>query len=79
MKSKRPYDAIHIRNGEIAMKEKAEEGNGKAKLKGKEYEKEVRRLQAKLCHLQAWVKQKGLRVMVLFEGRDGAGKGGGGR
>jgi polyphosphate kinase len=76
MKSKRPHDAIHMGNGEIAMKEKAQEGNGKAKLKGKEYEKEVRRLQAKLCHLQAWVKHKGLRVMVLFEGRDGAGKGG---
>ena len=58
------------------VKEKLPEGNGKAKLKGKEYEKELRRLQAKLCHLQAWVKHKGLRVMVLFEGRDGAGKGG---
>ena len=58
------------------VKEKLPEGNGKAKLKGKEYEKEIRRLQAKLCDLQAWVKHKGLRVMVLFEGRDGAGKGG---
>lgn len=42
----------------------------------KAYEKELRRLQAELCHLQAWVKAKGLRVMVIFEGRDGAGKGG---
>src|SRR5512134_3554939 len=46
------------------------------KLGGKEYEKEVRRLQAELCTLQDWVKHKGLRVIVLFEGRDGAGKGG---
>ena len=46
------------------------------KLKGKEYEKELRRLQAELCTLQAWVKDKGLRVIVVFEGRDGAGKGG---
>jgi polyphosphate kinase 2 len=46
------------------------------KLKGKKYEKELRRLQAELCHLQAWVKHKGLRVIVIFEGRDGAGKGG---
>jgi len=46
------------------------------KLGGKEYEKEVRRLQAELCTLQAWVKHKGLRVIVIFEGRDGAGKGG---
>jgi polyphosphate kinase 2 len=45
-------------------------------MKGKEYEKEVRRLQAELCKLQEWVKYRGLRIMVLFEGRDGAGKGG---
>jgi len=50
--------------------------NDKPKLKRKEYEKELRRLQAELCHLQAWVKEKGLRVIVVFEGRDGAGKGG---
>ena len=42
----------------------------------KAYEKELLRLQVELCHLQAWVKEKGLRVIVLFEGRDGAGKGG---
>ena len=51
-------------------------GDGKAKLKRKPYERELRRLQAELCHLQAWVKHKGLRVIVIFEGRDGAGKGG---
>jgi polyphosphate kinase 2 len=48
----------------------------KPKLKRKQYDKELRRLQAELCHLQAWVKHKGLRVIVIFEGRDGAGKGG---
>jgi polyphosphate kinase 2 (PPK2 family) len=47
-----------------------------SKLTGKQYEKELRRLQAELCALQAWVKAKGLRVIVVFEGRDGAGKGG---
>jgi polyphosphate kinase 2 len=46
------------------------------KLKTKKYEKELRRLQAELCRLQEWVKDKGLRVLVVFEGRDGAGKGG---
>src|SRR5881394_1350724 len=46
------------------------------KLKGKKYEKELRKLQADLCHLQDWVKLKGLRVIIIFEGRDGAGKGG---
>jgi polyphosphate kinase len=45
-------------------------------LKRKKYEKEMRRLQAELCKLQDWVKHKGLRVIVLFEGRDAAGKGG---
>ena len=42
----------------------------------KDYEKNLRRLQAKLCELQAWVKYKGLRAIVVFEGRDAAGKGG---
>jgi polyphosphate kinase 2 len=46
------------------------------KLKAKKYEKELRKLQAELCRLQDWVKHKGLRVIILFEGRDGAGKGG---
>jgi polyphosphate kinase 2 len=47
-----------------------------AKMKRKEFEKELQKLQAKLCVLQDWVKDKGLRVIVLFEGRDAAGKGG---
>ena len=42
----------------------------------KEYAKELERLQVELCKLQEWVKHKGLRVIVVFEGRDGAGKGG---
>ncbi|MGO9832299.1 MAG: polyphosphate kinase 2 [Myxococcaceae bacterium] len=45
-------------------------------LSGKEYVKELRRLQRELCQLQAWVKHKGLKVVIVFEGRDGAGKGG---
>ena len=46
------------------------------KMKAKKYEKELRKLQTELCRLQEWVKLKGLRVMVIFEGRDAAGKGG---
>jgi polyphosphate kinase len=42
----------------------------------KEYLKELRKLQVQLCKLQEWVKYKGLRVILVFEGRDGAGKGG---
>jgi polyphosphate kinase 2 len=47
-----------------------------AKLKRKKFEKELVKLQARLCVLQDWVKEKGLRVIVIFEGRDAAGKGG---
>jgi len=46
------------------------------KLKRKKYEKELLKLQAKLCAVQEWVKAKGERVIVVFEGRDAAGKGG---
>src|SRR6187401_3146373 len=47
-----------------------------AKLKDKKFLKELLKLQEKLCILQEWVKAKGLRVIVIFEGRDAAGKGG---
>ena len=56
---------------EKQTKSKDEEG-----LNRKSYEKELRRLQGELCKLQDWVKYKGLRVIVVFEGRDAAGKGG---
>ncbi len=46
------------------------------KMKRKEYEKELRKLQTELCRLQDWVVHKGLRVIIVFEGRDAAGKGG---
>jgi polyphosphate kinase len=45
-------------------------------MKRAAYEKELKKLQVKLCHLQDWVKEAGLRVVIIFEGRDGAGKGG---
>ena len=47
-----------------------------SKLKRKDYDKELGKLQAKLCYLQDWVKEKGHRVIIVFEGRDAAGKGG---
>ncbi len=46
------------------------------KMKRKDYEKELRKLQLQLCHLQEWVKAKKLKVIIIFEGRDAAGKGG---
>ena len=45
-------------------------------MKTAKYEKALRKLQVELCYLQDWVKAKGLRVIIIFEGRDGAGKGG---
>jgi len=46
------------------------------KLRGKFYEEELERLQVELVKLQEWIKHKGLKVVVVFEGRDAAGKGG---
>jgi len=46
------------------------------RMKRKKYEKELQKLQTELCRLQQWVVRAGLRVIVVFEGRDAAGKGG---
>ncbi|MDS4040963.1 MAG: polyphosphate kinase 2, partial [Candidatus Competibacter sp.] len=46
------------------------------KLKTKDYERELAKLHVELVKLQEWVKHKGLKVCIVFEGRDGAGKGG---
>jgi polyphosphate kinase 2 len=53
---------------------KADEKNGK--MDRKAYEKALRKLQVELCQLQDWVKATGARVIIVFEGRDAAGKGG---
>ena len=45
-----------------------------ALMKRKAYEEELKRLQTELCKLQDWIKHKGLRVVVVFEGRDAAGR-----
>ncbi len=54
----------------------ADKESKRKKLKTKTYLKEMARLQEKLCTLQEWVKDKGARAIVIFEGRDAAGKGG---
>lgn len=60
---------------------KAEDGKS-AETKGSEvrsggnYAKELARLQEEIAHLQAWVKKTGARIVIVFEGRDAAGKGG---
>ena len=66
--AKRP---IKARKAENEMSSEAQD-----KLGGKEYEQELARVHGELVKLQLWVVAKGLKVVVLFEGRDGAGKGG---
>jgi polyphosphate kinase len=58
-----------------AKVEKAKAG-GNGALSGKEYASELKKLHVELVRLQEWVKHKGLKVCIVFEGRDGAGKGG---
>src|ERR1700740_3281220 len=56
--------------------EKNDQLTADGKLKRKEYERELARLHVELVKLQQWVVHKGLKVCIVFEGRDGAGKGG---
>ena len=53
----------------------ADNSNSK-KMKRKEYEKQLQKLQVELCRLQDWVKAEGAKIIIVFEGRDAAGKGG---
>ena len=55
---------------------RASKSAAKEPMNRKDYDKALRKLQVELCALQEWVKHKGLRVVVVFEGRDAAGKGG---
>ena len=48
----------------------------KPKLKRKEFEQQLAKLEAELVKLQLWVQHKGLKIVIVFEGRDAAGKGG---
>ena len=57
-------------------KERSKSGSNPEKMSGKEYEKKLEKLQVELCHLQDWVRETGARVVIVFEGRDTAGKGG---
>jgi len=51
-------------------------GEKREKMKNKEYEEQLKKLQGELVKLQLWVQHRGLRIVVVFEGRDTAGKGG---
>ena len=60
----------------LRRKKDRQRASRKTVLSRKEYDKELRRLQVELVQLEEWVRHRGLRVVVLFEGRDTAGKGG---
>ena len=80
-KSKDEKNKLEKDKGEKADKNKAEKGKadknkGEKKVRKLHYERELTKLQRELVKLQEWVRQKGLKVVVLFEGRDAAGKGG---
>jgi len=63
-------------NGSSNAAKAADKRQPGAKMKRKVYEKELQKLQIELCRLQDWVKETGQRIIILFEGRDAAGKGG---
>jgi polyphosphate kinase 2 len=69
-KAKKAKKSKAAKNGKSAGK--SDDG----RMKRSDYEKELGKLQVELCHLQEWVKLKGARVIIAFEGRDAAGKGG---
>ena len=56
--------------------QKNQSSNERPTLKGKQYERELRKLQTKLVEMQEWVRATGAKVVIVFEGRDAAGKGG---
>src|SRR5882757_471062 len=58
------------------MKKNQHQEQERQKLNRKQYEEKLRELQVELCYLQLWVKSTGARIILLFEGRDTAGKGG---
>jgi polyphosphate kinase len=69
--------AVLIREAPVAKKKNGDESNSKTTpIKKKAYERELRKLQTKLVEMQEWVRTSGARVVVVFEGRDAAGKGG---
>ena len=63
-------------NGSAKNKKQGDEKPPKAKIPNDVYEAELFRLQTEFVKLQEWVRASGARVVVIFEGRDGAGKGG---
>src|SRR5215468_4781206 len=76
MAAKRRVEDSPAKAGRKAAKGAAAAAEKRAKMKNKEYEEHLKKLHAELVKLQIWVQHKGLRIVVVFEGRDTAGKGG---
>jgi polyphosphate kinase len=75
-KKKDPKNHNHKKSEPPKEKEYKKSGSEEKKLSKKVYEEELVKLQIELVKLQEWIKNKGLKVIVIFEGRDAAGKGG---
>jgi polyphosphate kinase len=74
-KKKKKAKKVKLNSG-VQIRSHTSEGEGSSKLSSKRYEKELARLQVELVKMQYWVKHTGTRIVILFEGRDAAGKGG---
>jgi polyphosphate kinase 2 len=76
----KPLDGAAMKKSEKITVSRASKARGASKpedeLSGKDYQRELKKLHVELVRLQEWVKAKGLKVCIVFEGRDGAGKGG---
>jgi polyphosphate kinase 2 (PPK2 family) len=68
------YNSLIDTGGEVPDNKNNNASPKKTKMKNKEYEGELRKLQSKLVEMQEWIKADGARVVVVFEGRDAAGK-----
>src|SRR5262245_12643184 len=68
---------VAMSHNHAKKKEKhSKDGDEREELSGKKYRQELKKLHVELVKLQEWVKHKGLKICIVFEGRDGAGKGG---
>jgi polyphosphate kinase len=76
LKKKKKEKKAKLQKQERAVFYHISEAEGSSKLASKVYEKELARLQVELVKMQYWVKHTGTRIVILFEGRDAAGKGG---
>jgi polyphosphate kinase 2 len=76
MNNENEENELSKKEKKIRLKERTSEGEGSSKISNKKYEKHLANLQLELVKMQYWVKHTGTRIVVLFEGRDAAGKGG---